>query len=306
MHRRTFLQTAALAPLARAAAPAPFGMTLALAPGSIGVTVQSQRELNALAARHGFESVEPRGTELAGLAAGQLDEVVADLRAKGLQWAAAGLTVDFRKDDATFRDGLGKLPAIAAALRRAGADRVGTWLSPSHAELTYRANFERHAARLREVAKVLGDHGIRLGLEYVGTQLLLVGQRYPFVHTLAETRELIAAIGTGNVGLVLDTWHWWTANDTVEDLLSLKNEDVVSVDLNDAPTGLEKRDQQDNTRELPAATGVIDAAGFVKALVQIGYDGPVRPEPFNKPLNELDNEAACAATIAAMKKAVSA
>ena len=98
MHRRTFLQTAALAPLARAGAPAPFGMTLALAPGSIGVTVQSQRELNALAARHGFESVEPRGTELAGLAAGQVDEVVADLRAKRLQWAAAGLTVDFRKD----------------------------------------------------------------------------------------------------------------------------------------------------------------------------------------------------------------
>ncbi len=51
---------------------------------------------------------------------------------------------------------------------------------------------------------------------------------------------------------------------------------------------------------------MIDAAGFVKALVQVGYDGPVRPEPFNKVLNELDNEAACAATIAAMKKAVSA
>jgi predicted xylose isomerase-like sugar epimerase len=76
------------------------------------------------------------------------------------------------------------------------------------------------------------------------------------------------------------------------------------VDLNDAPADLEKRDQQDNARELPAATGVIDVAGFVKALIQIGYDGPIRPEPFNKPLNELDNEAACATTIAAMKKAV--
>jgi sugar phosphate isomerase/epimerase len=183
---------------------------------------------------------------------------------------------------------------------------MGTWLPNTSDQLTYRANFGLHADRLREVTKILKDHDIRLGLEYVGTQSLLVKGRYPFLHTLAETRELIAAIGTGNVGLVLDTWHWWTANDTVEDLLSLKNEDVVSVDLNDAPTGLEKRDQQDNTRELPAATGVIDAAGFVKALVQIGYDGPVRPEPFNKPLNELDNEAACAATIAAMKKAVSA
>ena len=303
MHRRTFLQTAALAPLARAGAPAPFGMTLALAPGSIGVTVPNQRELNALAARHGFESVEPRGTELAGLAAGQLDEAVADLRAKGLQWAAAGLTVDFRKDEATFRDGLGKLPAIAAALRRAGAERVGTWLSPSHAELTYRANFDRHAARLREIARVLGEHGLRLGLEYVGTQLLLVGQRYPFVHTLAETRELIAAIGTGNVGLVLDTWHWWTAGDTAEELRALRAEDVVSVDLNDAPAGVPKALQKDNERELPLATGVIPAAPFIGALRAMGYAGPARCEPFNAKLNALDNDAACAAVVPALRAA---
>ncbi len=280
--------------------------TLALTPGSIGVSVKSQKELNELAAKHGFESVEPRGEELAGMDATQLEETLADLKAKNLAWAAAGLPVDFRKDDTTFREGLAKLPAIAAGLQRAGATRMGTWLMPSHDELTYNQNFKQHADRLREITKILKDHDLRLGLEYVGTQLLLVKGRYPFLHTLAETRELIAAIGTGNVGLVLDTWHWWTANDTVEDLLSLKNEDVVTVDLNDAPKGLEKRDQQDNARELPAATGMIDVASFVKALIEIGYDGPIRPEPFNKVLNELDNEAACAATIAAMKKAVSA
>jgi sugar phosphate isomerase/epimerase len=311
MNRRQFVRSsvalaAASSTASIAAEAGSRKFTLALTPGSIGVTVKSQKELNELAAKHGFESVEPRGEELAGMSAAQLEEILGDLKTRNLKWAAAGLPVDFRKDDATFRNGLANLPAVAAGLQRAGATRMGTWLPNTSDQLTYRANFGLHADRLREVTKILKDHDIRLGLEYVGTQSLLVKGRYPFLHTLAETRELIAAIGTGNVGLVLDTWHWWTANDTVEDLLSLKNEDVVSVDLNDAPTGLEKRDQQDNTRELPAATGVIDAAGFVKALVQIGYDGPVRPEPFNKPLNELDNEAACAATIAAMKKAVSA
>ena len=311
MNRRQFVRSsvalaAASSTASIAAEAGSRKFTLALTPGSIGVTVKSQKELNELAAKHGFESVEPRGEELAGMSAAQLEEILGDLKTRNLKWAAAGLPVDFRKDDATFRNGLANLPAVAAGLQRAGATRMGTWLPNTSDQLTYRANFGLHADRLREVTKILKDHDLRLGLEYVGTQSLLVKGRYPFLHTLAETRELIAAIGTGNVGLVLDTWHWWTANDTVEDLLSLKNEDVVSVDLNDAPTGLEKRDQQDNTRELPAATGVIDAAGFVKALVQIGYDGPVRPEPFNKPLNELDNEAACAATIAAMKKAVSA
>jgi sugar phosphate isomerase/epimerase len=181
---------------------------------------------------------------------------------------------------------------------------VGTWLAPSSDELTYRANFSRHAARLREIAQVLKDHGLRFGLEYVGTQLLLVGRRYPFVHTLAETRELIAEIGTGNMGIVLDTWHWWQAGDTAKDLLALTNADVVSVDLNDAPKDVPKTQQKDGERELPMATGVIDIATFLGALVSIGYDGPLRAEPFNKALNALDNEPACAAVSTAMHRAL--
>ena len=69
--------------------------------------------------------------------------------------------------------------------------------------------------------------------------------------------------------------------------------------------GLEIDEQIDNQRELPSATGVIDLKTFLGALVQIGYDGPIRAEPFNAPLNAMENDAACEATAAAMKKAVS-
>jgi sugar phosphate isomerase/epimerase len=279
---------------------------LALTPGSVGVSASSQKELNALAHRHGFEAVEPRGDELAAMSAEQVAAIVADLKAKQLVWSATGLPVDFRRDDKTFREGLARLPAIAAGLQRAGVTRIGTWLSPSHDQLTYRANFRQHIDRLREIATVLDAHRIRLGLEYVGTQLLLVGKRYPFVHTMAETRELIGEIGARNIGLVLDSWHWWTAGDTETDVRALKNEDVVSVDLNDAPKGVAKEQQRDNERELPVATGVIDVTPFLQALAAIGYDGPVRAEPFNRALNALDNDPACAAVSAAMHKAVAA
>lgn len=315
MNRRTFLQSSsALATLAALPAaalsaadtpPAPVRrMTVALVPGSIGVSVKTQRELNELAARHRFEAVEPRTEELAGLAAEPLAALLADLRDKKLVWAAAGLPVDFRKDEQTFRDGLARLPRLAAALQRAGARRVGTWVAPCHEQLTYRANFALHTNRLREVARVLQDHGLRFGLEYVGTQLSLVGKRFPFIHTMAEARELLAEIGTGNLGLILDTWHWWTAGDTAADVLALTNAEVVSVDLNDAPKGIPKAQQRDNERELPVATGVIDTATFVSSLRKIGYDGPVRAEPFNKALNALDNEPACAAISAALHQAL--
>jgi sugar phosphate isomerase/epimerase len=278
-------------------------MTLALTPGSIGVEVRSQNEIIELAAKHGFESIEPLGEELARVSESQLAELRAAMVAKKLSWASAGLTVDFRNDDAKFAEGLKSFPKIAAGLQRAGVTRMSTWLSPSHAALTYRQNFALHSTRLRAIAEVLKNHSIRLGLEYVGTQTLLTRGKYPFLHTFAETKELIAEIGTGNVGFVLDSWHWWTAGDTEADILSLKNEEVILVDLNDAPAGIRKEEQRDNQRELPAATGVIDVTTFLNALRKIDYDGPVRAEPFNRPLNDLDNDAACAATIAAMKKA---
>jgi len=291
----------------RAAAVAPTAnrkFLIALTPGAIGVTVSSQRELNELAHRHGFEAVEPRPEELAAMTPAQIADLAGDLAAKKLRWAAAALPVDFRKDEAAFRAGLAALPVLAAGLQRAGVQRVGTWLMPCSDELTYRANFKQHAARLAEVARVLGDHGQKLGLEYVGTRLSLVGRKYPFVHTLAETRELIAEMGAGNVGVVLDTWHWWQAGDTAADVLTLKNEDVVSVDVNDAPAGIPKGQQKDGERELPVATGVIDVAAFFGALVKIGYDGPARAEPFNKALNAMENDPACATVATAMRKAV--
>jgi sugar phosphate isomerase/epimerase len=277
-------------------------MKICLTPGSIGVSA-NQMETIALAERHGFEAVEPFGTQLAALTEQQVSEIVAGLKAKRLVWGAAGLSVEFRQDETKFNEGMKTLPKVAAALAGAGVNRVGTWLSPGHNSLTYLQNLRQHAHRLREAARVLKDHGHRLGLEYVGTQTSWKNRKYPFVHTMAETKDLIAEIGTGNVGLVLDSWHWWQAGDTVEDILSLKNEEIVSVDLNDAPDGVPKEQQKDGQRELPCATGVIDAAAFLKALERIGYDGPVRAEPFNRVLNELDNESACAGTIKAMQKA---
>lgn len=276
---------------------------MCLSPGSIGVKAD-QREAIALAAKHGFTAVEPFPQFLAGLDDAGRGELLADLNAKGLGWGAAGLPVDFRGDDARFEQGLAELPRLAAALQRFGATRVGTWISPGHNTLDYAANFERHRQRLAKVATILKEHGLRLGLEYVGTPSARTRSAHPFVYNLSGTRTLIAAIGTGNVGLVLDSWHWWTAGDTEAALLQLRNEDVVSVDLNDAPSGLTLEQQQDGQRELPVATGVIPVARFLSALRKIGCDAPIRAEPFNKTLNALENEEACATTIAALRKAM--
>ena len=277
-------------------------MTIDLACGRIGVRAD-QQEAVELAHRHGFESLEPNANEMGRLSDRELADLLAAMKAKGLVFGAAGLPVDFRRDDERFRQGMQKLPAVATALKRAGVTRIGTWLSPSHKTLTFLQNFKQHARRLRAVAELLGEHGLRFGLEYVGPKTSWTSARFPFIHTMVETKELIAEIGCDNVGFVLDSWHWYTAGETGDDLLSLTNKDIVAVDLNDAPAGLDVDEQIDGRRELPCATGVINLATFLNTLVRLGYDGPVRAEPFNAALRKLPKEEALAATAAAMKKA---
>ena len=258
MKRRTMLASSTATLLAAAmrgqtsfAAPAPArNFTLDLRCGSIGVQAD-QREAIRLAHQFGFESVTPDAQFLARLSTTELTELVAEMKERKLVWGSAGMPAEFRKDEATFRSGVKELPAIAEAMQRAGVTRTGTWLRPSHDELTYVANFRQHARRLRECAKVFQDHGQRFGLEYVGPKTLWASGRHSFVHSMVETKDLIAEINVDNMGFVLDSWHWYTAHETADDLRTLTNRDIVACDLNDAPAGIEIDNQIDNRRELP-------------------------------------------------------
>ena len=258
-----------------------------------------------LAAKYGFEGLDPDANYFASLDNDALKRLLDDLHKKNLKFGAAGLPVEFRKDSDTFNDGLKKLPAVAATLQRAGIWRASTWILPSNNDLTYKENFRQHTDRLRQCAQILADHGQKLGLEYVAPRTLLRSQKYPFIHNLSGMKELVAAIGTKNVGVQLDSWHWFNAQETIKDLLTLRNSDVLTVDLNDAPRGLTFDQYQDDHRELPSATGVIPVKRFLDALAQIGYDGPIQAEPFNAALKAMPIDQACAATAAAMKKSFS-
>src|SRR5579883_343475 len=135
-------------------------MTIDLVCGMVGVSA-NQVEAIELAARHGFESVGVDAGYLASLSDGQASDLKGSLQAKGLVFGAAGLPVDFRRDDAKFKESLKLLPPVAAALQRAGLDRISTWLTPCSGSLTYLQSFRQHATRLREVAMILKDHNVR-------------------------------------------------------------------------------------------------------------------------------------------------
>ena len=59
------------------------------------------------------------------------------------------------------------------------------------------------------------------------------------------------------------------------------------VHVNDAPAGINRDEHIDTVRTLPMETGIIDLVGFMRALQEMGYDGPVMPEPFSQRINDL-------------------
>lgn len=312
MNRRKFVQSSALA-ATWATIPSQFlyakqkatrNFKISLNPGIIGVKANFAETLD-YAIQYGYEAVSPFTQEVMEKYSDlQLNEIMAKMKAHGVSYCSSNIPVEFRRDDAKFKEDFQGLRKFCQTMEKQGATRMNTWIISSHNELTYNENMRQHAFRLGECAKVMDDHGIKLGLEYLGMRTMLIMNRYPFISSMKEGRELIGETGQNNVGFVLDSFHWYCANESIEDLHTLKPEEIVVVDLNDARDGFTRETQLDGKRELPMATGVINIREFLQGLLDIGYDGPVRTEPFNQALNDMENDQALQTNMEAIRKSL--
>ena len=271
-------------------------MFRSLGTGALGVQVDGLADGLALAAQHGCAGYNFASGEGGVLGAERAMDLAA---AHGVRLASWGFPVDFRGEESQYRQDMEHLPELAKVAGALGVSRTATWVMPASDELTYEQHFALHVERLRPAAAVLGGEGISLGLEYIAPKTLRSNKKYAFAHTMEQMQELCDAVGE-NVGFLLDSWHWYTAHETVDDLRSLRADQVVDVHVNDAPTGVAVDEQLDHVRELPGATGVIDIKGFLRALQEIGYRGPVMVEPFSQQVREMEREEAVAATAAAL------
>ena len=262
-------------------------MFTSLNTGALGFSAPLDEALR-LARTNGFEGLDlPLGELLQLAERTSVREVRERFHAAGVRPGGWGPPVDFRHDEETYRAGLATLPRYAALAHELGSPWCATWILPYSDELDYEANMDHHVRRLRPIAQILADHGCRFGLEFVGPRTARAGHRYAFIHTIDGALELGERLGTGNTGLLLDCWHWYTSHATREDLARLRADQVVYVHVNDAPPGRDVDEQIDDQRLLPGASGVIDIAGFLQALDRMGYDGPVVAEPFNAELNAM-------------------
>ncbi|GHO41946.1 sugar phosphate isomerase/epimerase family protein [Ktedonospora formicarum] len=255
--------------------------------GALSLSVPFEEALG-LASRHDFAGLDLPLGELFRLAkASSVQEVKDHFHSAGVLAGGWGLPVDYYGDEASYRAGLEQLPAYAELAQALGSSRCYTWIKSFSDTLEYDANLEFHIQRLRPVARILADYGCRFGLEFVGAKTFRADHRYEFISTLQGALDLGERLATGNVGILLDSFHWYTSHGSSEDLASLSVDQVVSVHVNDAPAHRGADEQIDNQRLLPGASGQINIKDFLQALRRMNYQGPVVVEPFNAELAKL-------------------
>lgn len=203
-----------------------------------------------------------------------------------LKPAVAGLPVEFRKDDATFRQELGKLEDAAQFTAAIGCPRMTTYILPS-SETPKRELRNIYKERFRACANILARSHVRLGLEFISPVHLR--KRYPheFIWRMDEMLEFAKECGP-NVGLLLDSWHWHHAGASVSDILAAGKANIVHVQVNDSQD-LAPEKIMDNERLLPGE-GVLDLVGFFRALQKIGYEDGISPEVFGRGLKDMPPE----------------
>ncbi|MGI5883880.1 MAG: sugar phosphate isomerase/epimerase family protein [Candidatus Spyradocola sp.] len=212
------------------------------------------------------------------------EEAAALFRDLGLRWGLMPMTADFYAwglEDDAFEEALRALEKRACAAEKLGARWAynHVWSSGPR---PFDENFEWHVRRVARVSRVLADHGIRYGLEFLGPHELQRLQPHPFVHTLAGVLAIADAAG-GTAGLAFDTFHWYCGtNGDKDDLLyAVQHADrVVALHLNDAVAGVPFDQQRDMERRMPMETGVIDAKEVCARFQAAGYAGPCMIEPF--------------------------
>ncbi len=273
-----------------------------LNPGAIGIRANLREGLE-LAKSTGFDGLDLSLGEANQLAQEHSIDYVKDLWTEaGLKMGGWGFPVNWRGTDAEYHESMARLPELAKLAADLGCHRSTTVVLGWSSEVSLKENWDFHIKRLRPGAEILADYGHALGLEFIGPATSRKGHKHLFAYSMDAMLCLAAGIGTGNVGLLFDMWHWYTCRATLDDVRKLTKADVVYVHINDAPAGIDPDDQIDSVRCLPAETGVIPLAELMQILNDIGYDGPVTAEPFSQKIREMEPMDAAKTTAESLDK----
>jgi 2-keto-myo-inositol isomerase len=136
---------------------------------------------------------------------------------------------------------------------------------------------------LTEIADGFKDHPVKFAFEFLGFE-------WCSVSTLEQDFRIVKAVNRDNVGLILDTFHFYAGGSSLGSIKKVDPRKIFVLHVNDAEK-LHRAKLQDANRLYPGE-GVIPLNQIMAGLKEIGYDGPVslemfRPEYWTRPAEEV-------------------
>lgn len=140
---------------------------------------------------------------------------------------------------------------------------------------------------LDELGSIAEGYGVALAFEFLG-------QQDCSVQTLAEAAEIVGHVSRTNVGLVLDSFHFYAGGSVIESINALDAHKLFIFHINDAED-LPREQLEDRHRLLPGL-GILPLKEIITALRRINYDRVTsveifRPEYWERAPLELAREA---------------
>lgn len=132
---------------------------------------------------------------------------------------------------------------------------------------------------LTELSDIAAEHGVALGFEFLG-------QRDCSVPTLALADEIVHTAARDNLGLVIDSFHFYAGGSNVSMIENLDPRLIYIFHINDAED-LPRGELEDRHRLLPGL-GILPLRDMVTAFRSIGYDDVASVEIFRPEYWERD------------------
>ncbi len=142
------------------------------------------------------------------------------------------------------------------------------------------AHVARESVRaLRELSSIAGGYGVSLAFEFLGFE-------WCSVVTLDQCSAIVDEVGRDNVGMVLDTFHFFAGGSELDSISRVNPTRLLILHMSDAEAK-PRRELQDADRLFPG-DGVIPLRAMLERLRRIGYDGFASVEIFRPEYWEWD------------------
>ena len=124
---------------------------------------------------------------------------------------------------------------------------------------------------LSELCDIAASHGVALAFEFLG-------QTDCSVQTLDLAHEIVRAAGRPNLGLVIDSFHFYAGGSTIDMIEAVDPKLIYVFHINDAEN-LPREQLLDKHRLLPGL-GILPLREMIAAFRKIGYDNVASVEIF--------------------------